>query len=239
MLAAAAMIAALGLTAGCGSDSGDGKGDSAKSGGKNGDTAANGAPLSASALQKAALVKGDVKGFEIQKMTEKDVSDGGEAKAAKPECQPLAALMGSRFDPAPKASVYRTYAVTGSAAKAGASGLIRVSSYGQGDAEKTIKDIRDAVTACQGGFAAKDGSGSKSDVSKVSSLDAPKLGDEAVAYSLLDSDKEKAVITFSVVRSGPQLTVFFGVNLVDPAKSEVPRELLGAQVRKVETAARS
>ncbi|MET7900277.1 hypothetical protein [Streptomyces sp. NPDC005336] len=243
VLAAAAVITALGLTAGCGGDSGDGKSDSAKSGGKNGDKAASSAPaaqpLSASALQRAALAKGEVKGFEIQKMTEKEFSDGGEAKAAKPACQPLAALMGSRFDPAPKAGVYRMYAGSGSAAKVGGSGLFRVSSYGPGDAEKTVKDIRDAVTACQDGFEAKDGSGEKSDVAKVSSLDAPKLGDEAVAYSLLDGGKEKAVIKFTVVRSGPQLTVFFGVNLADPTTSEIPQELLSAQVAKVEKAARS
>ncbi|MFS7876175.1 hypothetical protein ACEYXF_22995 [Streptomyces asiaticus] len=249
--AAIAVVAALGLMTGCGSDSGDGKADGAKQAGSaqqgdgakqddgasQGDEAASSdpdaKPLSASALERAALTKGEVKGVEVQKMTDKEVSEGGSAKTGKAACRPMAALMGSRYDPAPKASVHRAYATDLTKAKVGSTGLIRISSYGPGDAERTVKDLRKAVVSCQGGFPAEDGSGGKADVKKVTPLDAPKAGDEAVSFSLHDAGKEKAVIKFTVVRTGPQVTVFFGVNIADPAKSEIPAGLVDAQVAKV------
>ncbi|MFD5392081.1 hypothetical protein ACFWMG_45635 [Streptomyces sp. NPDC127074] len=238
MGAAIAAVAALGLMTGCGSDSGDGKSDGAKQDDKPASAASAAKPLSASALERAALTKGEVKGLEVQKMTDQEVSEGGSAKSAKAECRPLAALMGTRYDPAPKASVHRAYATDLTKAKVGGAGLIRISSYGPGDAERTVKDLREAVTACRGGFPAEDGTGEKADVTKVTPLDAPKRGDEAVAFSLHDAGKENAVIKFTVVRTGPQVTVFFGVNIADPAKSEIPAALVDAQVAKVEKAVR-
>ncbi|WP_431775502.1 hypothetical protein [Streptomyces cucumeris] len=235
-VATAAMVAALGLVTGCGdSDSGD---DKAKGGGAKDDASTAGKQLSAAELDKAAVTKADLKGFEFQKMSEKEISDGGAAKAAQSECQPIAALMGASFDPAPKESVFRTYAQS-KGGKLGGSGMIRLSSYADGDAERTIKDLRAAVSACQDGFGAKDGAGKKSDVAKVTPLDDPGQGDESLAFNLVDASKEKAVVKFNVARTGPQLSVFFGVNLMSPAKSDVPAELVKAQVAKIAKASAS
>ncbi|MEU8822179.1 hypothetical protein [Streptomyces sp. NPDC048636] len=230
VVAAAAMVAALGLVTGCGDDdSGDG---GAKGGGVKEGQSAAGKPLSAAQLEKAAVTKADIKGFQIQKLSEKEFSDGGAAKAEKSACQPIASLMGASFDPAPKASVYRTYAQS-QGDKLGGSGMIRLSAYGGDDARTTVKDLRAAVSACQGGFAAKDGSGKKSDVAKVTPETDPKVGDESLSFSLVDASREKAVVKFAVARTGSQLSVFFGVNLTDPSKSDVPVELLKAQVTKI------
>lgn len=232
VLTAAAVLAALGLVTGCGGS--DRKPDQ-KVAQREG---ASAEPLSASALERAALVKADLKGYGIGKMTEREFNGDKEAKALKPGCRPLAALMGTGFDPEPRTSVYRSYAAA-SGKDAGVSGIIRLSSYGPGDAEKTVKDLRKAVSACGGGFAATDGSGKRADVTKVTSLDAPAAGDEALAYSMVDDGKDKAVIAFTVVRTGPQLTVMFGVNLTNPTQSAVPKTVVERQVRKVEAANRS
>lgn len=240
MLTAAAVLAALGLVTGCGGS--DRKPDE-KVAQRDGAAAE---PLSASALERAALVKADLKGaglkgYGIGKMTEREFN-GGEnaqpAKALQPGCRPLAALMGTGFDPAPRNSVYRSYAAA-SGRDAGVSGIIRLSSYGPGDAEKTVEDLRKAISACGGGFAATDGSGKRADVTKVTPLGAPAAGDEALAYSMVDGGKEKAVIAFTVVRTGPQLTVAFGVNLTNPTQPAVPKTVVERQVRKVEAANRS
>ncbi|WP_246097977.1 hypothetical protein [Streptomyces botrytidirepellens] len=237
VLTAAAVLAALGLVTGCGGS--DRKPDR-KVAQRDGAAAE---PLSASALERAALARADLKGaglkgYEIGKMTEREFNGGKEAKALKPGCRPLAALMGTGFDPAPRNSVYRSYAAA-SGRDAGVSGIIRLSSYGPGDAEKTVKDLRKAISACGGGFAATDGSGKRADVAEVTSLDAPAAGDEALAYSMVDDGKDKAVIAFTVVRTGPQLTVMFGVNLTKPTQSAVPKTVVERQVRKVEAANRS
>ncbi|MFI0821844.1 hypothetical protein ACH4TX_42395 [Streptomyces sp. NPDC021098] len=244
VLTAAAALAALGLVAGCGDADrkADGKPDQKvaqdEGGDKGGGGGAAARPLSAAALERAALAKSDLKGYGISPMTEREFSGGKEAKALTPGCQPLAALMGTGFDPAPRTSVYRSYAAAPGGG-AGVSGVLRLSSYRPGDAERTVRDLRKAVSACSGGFKATDGSGKRADVTEVTSRDAPEAGDEALAYSMVDGGKEKAVIAFTVVRSGPQLTVVFGVNLSDPTRSAVPKTVVDRQVRKVEAANRS
>ncbi|MEU0808813.1 hypothetical protein [Streptomyces sp. NPDC005970] len=235
-------VAALGLVTACSGDSdGDKKSDKSSeqtAEKKPGGDTAVAAPLAKADLEKAVIVKADVKGFEVEKMTDKEYADGGAAKAAKAECQPLAQMMGAEQNPVPKASAYATFASGtpgGDDADLGLTGMIRVSSYAEAGAEQTISDLRGALTACAGGFKATDGSGDKADVSKVETLTAPKLGDEALAYTVTDK-QEGAAVKFTVVRSGTHLSVFFGVNIANPAKSEIPEAVVSAQVAKLEKA---
>ncbi|MFI1852249.1 hypothetical protein [Streptomyces sp. NPDC020480] len=235
-------VAALGLVTACSGDS-DGDKKSDKSSDQTAEKTPGGdkavaAPLAKADLEKAVIVKADVKGFEVEKMTDKEYADGGAAKAAKAECQPLAQMMGAEQNPVPKASAYATFASGtpgGDDADLGLTGMIRVSSYAEAGAEQTISDLRGALTACAGGFKATDGSGDKADVSKVETLTAPKLGDEALAYTVTDK-QEGAAVKFTVVRSGTHLSVFFGVNIANPAKSEIPEAVVSAQVAKLEKA---
>ncbi|MDX3226452.1 hypothetical protein [Streptomyces sp. ME19-01-6] len=238
-------VAALGLVTACGGDS-----DEDKKSGKSAEQTVEktpgadkqAAPLSKAALEKAVLAKADVKGFEIEKMTEKEFTDGGEAKAAKAECQPVAQLMGAKTAPAPKASAYVTFASAGALgtedkAPSGGTGMIRLSSYADSGAEQTLKDLKGAIEACAGGFAATDGTGTKADVAKVESLTAPKLGDEALAFTITDADKKDGgTVKFTVVRSGAHVSVLFGVDLMNPAKPVLPDAVVSAQITKLEKA---
>ena len=228
----AGAVAVLGLTAACGGELGkeEGKGEVAM------------APMSATQLAKAAVVTSDVKGFEIAAMSEKEVSEGGAPKADRPACQPLAALLGSTFDPVPAASVFLNYAGSDAGADAkpgtGMTGLIRLSSYQKDGAQRTVRELKAAIAACGDGFAVTS-DGDRQKISKIAADPAPKAGDEAVAYSAIDqSVGGGGVVKFSVVRSGPHLTAVFGVNIVDPKKSEIPQSVLDRQVAKLESAAR-
>lgn len=235
-------VAALGLVTACGGDS-DGDKKSDKSSEQTAEKTPGGdkavaAPLSKADLETAVIVKSDVKGFEVEKMTDKEYADGGKAKAAKAECQPLAQMMGAEQNPAPKASAYATFASGtpgGDDADLGLTGMIRVSSYAEAGAEQTMSDLRGALKACAGGFKATDGSGDKADVSKVATLTAPKAGDEALAYTVTDK-QEGAAVKFTIVRSGTHLSVFFGVNIANPAKSDIPEPVISAQIAKLEKA---
>ncbi|MEU9791773.1 hypothetical protein AB0E27_14310 [Streptomyces sparsogenes] len=240
---AATAVAALGLLTACGGDDSDGDKKSGKSSEKTAEKTPGGEkpaapPLSKAALDKAVLAKSDVKGFEIETMTEKEFTDGGEAKAAKAECQPVAQLMGAKTNPAPKASAYVTFASAGaSKAGSGGMGMIRVSSYADSGAEQTLKDLKGALGTCAGGFAATDGTGDKADVSKVEQLTAPKLGDEALAFTVTDADKKDGgTVKFTVVRSGAHVSVIFGVDLMNPHKPVLPETVVSAQVAKLEKA---
>ncbi|MDW6060677.1 hypothetical protein SAZ11_25075 [Streptomyces sp. FXJ1.4098] len=238
-------VAALGLVTACGGDSdGDKKSDksSEKSAEKTPAAEQQAAPLPKAALEKAVVVKADIKGFDVEKMTDKEYSDGGEAKAADAKCQPLAQLMGAQTNPAPKDSAYATFssagALTGSGKGTGtATGMIRLSSYAEAGAEQTVSDLRGALAACAGGFKATDGSGEKADVAKVETLTAPKLGDEALAYTLAEAGTEDVgTVKFTVVRSGTHLSVFFGVDIANPTKPLLPDAVVAAQVAKLEKA---
>lgn len=234
-------VAALGLVTACGGDS-DGDKKSGKSAEKTPAAEQQAAPLPKAALEKAVVVKADVKGFEVEKMTDKEYSDGGNAKAAEAKCQPLAQLMGAQTNPAPKDSAYATFssagALTGSGKGSGtATGFIRVSAYAEAGAEQTVSDLRGALAACAGGFKATDGSGEKADVAKVETLTAPKLGDEALAYTLAETGAEDiATVKFTIVRSGTHLSVFFGVDIENPTKPLLPDAVVSAQVAKLEKA---
>ncbi|MEU5028356.1 hypothetical protein [Streptomyces milbemycinicus] len=237
-------VAALGLVTACGGDSdGDKKSDksSEKSAEKTPAAEQQAAPLPKAALEKAVVVKADIKGFEVEQMTDKEYSDGGSAKAADAKCQPLAQLMGAQTNPAPKDSAYATFssagALTGGKGSGTATGMIRVSSYAEAGAEQTVSDLRGALAACTSGFKATDGSGEKADVAKVEPLTAPKLGDEAVSYTMTEAGTEDVgTVTFTIVRSGAHLSVFFGVDIANPTKPLLPDAVVSAQVAKLEKA---
>ncbi|MGY0059388.1 hypothetical protein ACWY4P_23000 [Streptomyces sp. LZ34] len=242
-------VAALGLVTACGGDSdGDKKSDKSaeKPAGKTAEKTPGAEqqapPLSKAALEKAVLVKADVKKFDIEKMTDKEFTDGGSAKAAEAKCQPLAQLMGAQTAPAPKDSAYATFSSEGALLGSGkgtgaATGMIRVSAYAEAGAEQTISDLRGALAACTGGFKATDGTGQKADVAKVEPLTAPKLGDEAVSYTVTEAGKsDVGTVKFTIVRSGAHLSVLFGVDLANPTKPLLPDAVVSAQVAKLEKA---
>lgn len=245
VIAAAAVVAALGLTTACSDDDSSDK----DKGGKGTDKAST-APAAPSAkaltpaqLKQAALVSKDVEGYEITEMTEKEVAEGGSAKSDKAECQPVAELLGSDFALAPTTSVYRTYAVTGAGAnadnpEAGLGGMIRLSSHKAGDGEKVLESVRGALKACAGGFTATDGAGDKQEVSEVKEVLIPEAGDESVGFTLATKDKEEGKLKFILVRSGAEVVTFFGFNMTAPEQPEVPQLLVSTQVDKLAKAAK-
>ncbi|MBB5939565.1 hypothetical protein [Streptomyces zagrosensis] len=251
-LVAVSVAGVLGLTAACSSDSGsDSGGDGDKKPSQGGSSAGErpgaggepgadgGASLSQPQLKKAALVKGDVTGFEFQQMTDKEAAEGGAPKAADKECQPLAAMLGSSPVPKPSAAVYGTFTEGGDdLSQVGLIGMVRLSSYSGDDATAFVEELRGAVTACAKGFSMTTGDGSKQVFSEVKPVDAAKLGDEVLAYRVVDAEAG-APSLYTVVRSGPNVSVFFAGNMVDPKKVEMPAAVVKAQVAKIENAAKA
>ncbi|MBH5335373.1 hypothetical protein IHE55_11430 [Streptomyces pactum] len=249
VVAAAAMVATLGLATACGGDDSSGK-DKDK-GGKGSDKAttappaASGAePLTAAQLEKASLETKDGQGFAVTKMTDKEIAEGGSAKSDKAECQPVAALLGTDFDPAPVASTYRNYAMADAATasenpEAALLGMVRLSAHKPGDAEKVMTSVRDALKACGGGFTVTDGQGEKQVVTEAKEVLIPEAGDESLGLVLSNKNKEEGNVKFILVRSGAQVVTFFGFNMADPEQPEVPQVLVSTQVTKIEKAAKA
>ncbi|WP_184733907.1 hypothetical protein WEB32_14995 [Streptomyces netropsis] len=238
-------VAALGMTTACGG-SDDGGGDDGKPAKVLGDDRATtkGPGSGAKALGKArvasaVLESADAKGYAVTRMSKEEFTSAKAPKAKQSKCQPLAALLGSSPDPAPAAWAVSTFGVQDSKAGAmGGMGMLEVSSYEGDGAERTLQNLGKAVRDCAGGFEMTTGAGTQQTYSAVESLDAPKLGDEAVAYRAVDK-ASGAPSLYTVVRSGANVSMIFAANMMDPAKATMDPNLVKTQVAKVEKAAKA
>ncbi|MFD7238530.1 hypothetical protein ACFWAT_24890 [Streptomyces syringium] len=228
-VAAVAVLSALALTAGCTAGAPDRVDDKEA----NGDRRDTGRVLSTDQLRHAELGPREVPGFQIERASIGTAGHGRPRTDSAP-CRPLVALLGSRPQPAPAASVVNTFAKAGDGHHFdGLLGTIRVSAYDRDGAAATLKQLRLAAAACADGFAMTTGEGEPQTFKAVQTLEPPSLGDEAVAYRLANA-AEKAPSLVTVVRTGSNLALFFATSLSDPEGVEIPRELVEAQVGKVE-----
>ncbi|NEC07005.1 hypothetical protein [Streptomyces sp. SID7909] len=170
---------------------------------------------------------GKVKGVEIKKVAKAEVEAGRGMKSDKKECQPLASLIGG-FTHIPAASethrslkpVEATDATVGS---------MWLASHSEKNAVQVMKDLRKAVTACPKGFHTLGLT-----YSKVEKLPARDFGDESVDYRITgDVGKQKVPMTYTVVRSGGVIAVFYGVNMLDEKKAAIPKAFVQAQVDRI------
>lgn len=184
-------------------------------------------PLGKAALKKALLRKGEVKGVDVEPLpgdeaTARLALAGGGAKPAA--CSPLVHMAAHTSVPAPESR--------GSVTTSRDDGLVTsvgLLGHREGDAAKIVADVEAAVNKCTGGF--RDESGSYQDVVP---LPDPTEGDEGVSYSMKSTvDGQRMPLTFTVVRSGSTLAIFFGTNLIEPDKTEPDPEVVRAQLAKL------
>ncbi|MGW1027127.1 hypothetical protein ACWD4J_26115 [Streptomyces sp. NPDC002577] len=232
-LVAVSVVAALGLTAACGGNGGDGEAKaSPKKTSQNKETAAAEAgvkALTAAQLEKAVVTSADIKDYKIEKMSAADMpSDIVPADPA--ECQPLADMFMFTTQPKAQARTGRTLSnVDATDATVTSFALL---AHEQADAEKVMAGLRTATEKCT--------SYEHADYkySGVQALDAPDAGDEAVSYKVTGKiDGDTVPMAFTVVRSGSTIAAFYAMNMLDAKKTEVPAKVVDAQVAKLEKAA--
>ncbi|WP_234018775.1 MULTISPECIES: hypothetical protein [unclassified Streptomyces] len=236
VLAGALAVAALATTAACGAGGDDAKGDAAKDAGAKPAAKASASakpelkPLSEAELTKVVITKDDAKGWRVGKTPDADIPDV--SVPAKPaSCQAIADLFLLGTEPDAAARVSRSL----TSQKQTDATVIRMAllAHKEGDAKKVVADLRTQSEKCD--------SYEHTDYqyTGIKPLKAPALGDEAVAYSLTGKiDGETIPMAYTIVRSGSTLTVFYGMNVLDSKKAEVPAELIEAQVTKLEKAAK-
>ncbi|MEV7195834.1 hypothetical protein AB0N81_29105 [Streptomyces sp. NPDC093510] len=230
---AASVTVALGLTAACGSDNGD-SGDKGK---KSPEKSAAAKPvakkstvLSAADLEKAALAKGDLKGYKVEKMSAADMPS--QTVPADPAaCQPFADMFMFATQPAAKNRLGRT--LTGPDELDATVISLALLAHEKADAEKIMEGLRKATKKCT----AYEHADSK--YRDVAALPAPKAGDDAVSYKVVgDIQGQKTPMSFTVVRSGSTLAAFYSINLLKPKEFGVPTKIVDAQVNKLEKLAK-
>ncbi|WP_372345067.1 hypothetical protein [Streptomyces sp. KL116D] len=226
-LAGVCVAVALAATAACG-----GGGDAADntSDGKNGDAkpAAKPAlkPLTEAELTEAAVTKADVPGYRVGKTPDEEIPEV--SVAAKPaSCQAIADMFLLGTEPDATARVSRSL---GNLKQTDAT-VIRAAllAHQEADTKKIFADLREQSETCKG-F-----EHTTYQYTAVKPQKAPDLGDESLAYTMTgDIDGTKMPMSYTVVRSGSTLVVFYAANMLEPKKVEVPASVMEAQVAKVE-----
>ncbi|MEU1133861.1 hypothetical protein ABZ383_29075 [Streptomyces sp. NPDC005900] len=252
-LVAASVTVALGLTAACGSDDDpekpsepaksarstgnakdpegskdpeDAKGPAESESGSAAEGGGKSTALSSADLEKAVLAKGDLKGYQVKKLSPADMP-AQTVPADRTECQPLADMFMFATDPASKARTGRS--MTGPDELDATVITLALLAHERADAEKVMAGLRTATQKCE----AYEHAGSK--YREIAALDAPKKGDEAVSYKVVGLiEGQKTPMSFTVVRSGSTLAAFYSINLLKPQEFGVPAKVVDAQVAKLE-----
>ncbi|MEU3434702.1 hypothetical protein [Streptomyces sp. NPDC006863] len=177
-------------------------------------------------LEKATL-SGKKNGFEAKKVAKADVEAGRDMKADKAECQPLASLAGG-YTHIPAVAVEHR-ALEPIKATNATVGSMWLASHSAQNAKKVLAEVRTSLKECPDGFKTL-GLTYKS----VQPVEAPALGDDAVGYRITNVvGKQKASMTYTLVRKDGVIAVFYGVNMLTPEKSAIPEAVVRGQLEKL------
>ena len=190
--------------------------------------AGGGKELTKAELDAAVLATGDVSTFKAGPM------DGPPAQgetADDPACAPLTAMINGRPEPEASAAVYRQLV----GAKTGRPAISEfLTTHGTQGATTLLSRLNDAVKACEDGFKGRGSGSSPSTYSAVKRLDAPKAGDDTLAYQVTgDFEGDPVPLVFHVVRVGGTVATFYTANLEGPKTPEIPSILLATQAAKL------
>ncbi|EFL17139.1 hypothetical protein [Streptomyces sp. C] len=185
-------------------------------------------------LERAALVQGDLAGYQISAQGKNPNAPDGQPQADKKTCQPLADIMGDKPDPAAHETVNRGI---GSQKQVGLAVSASVSSYAEAEAKRVVARLREAVAACGTGFTAtvEKQTGRYREVKAVPYRTA---GDETVSWTTTaTAEGVSAPVHLVVVRQGDRVVRLMALNVAaaDP-KALVPQEIADKQLEKVKKA---
>ncbi|MFD0026605.1 hypothetical protein [Streptomyces sp. NPDC058382] len=192
----------------------------------------NGKVLSKSELAKAALTTGEVGTYEVTPMQGGD--ETGTEKSETTACRPLVAVINGAPEPTPAATVFRTVMDKSEEGKDDQTVVTEIlTSHSGGTAQQLMRDVRDAVQACAGGFRTSSDEGPSS-YTEVKQLNLPKAGQESIAYQVTGSiEGDKVPLVFQLVRTGSTVVTFYVANFLDTKTPELPAELVTAQAAKL------
>ncbi len=242
----AVALTALALAAACSADpgpGGDGKASerppaSAGGGSSPGGGAKDPKPLSEDRLTAAAFGEGEKAGpYTAGALLVGDTPLSDAYTADPAVCQPLVSLAAGATPHDPAAEVNRDLSIPGELRSVDVT--VQLRSYGAGGARAVMAALRKAGTACASGFT-EERVIAKARYLKAERIEAPAIGDEAVAFRFTIQDvKNKDLKLYeylTVVRSG-STTLSFRADILDTKDfGGVPREVVTAQWEKFRAA---
>ncbi|MGP2436841.1 hypothetical protein [Streptomyces sp. JW3] len=223
-------------------------------------TASAAKALTAAELDELIVAKGDIKGQEVAKPTEDDVSDAASLSVPKTECEPVAQVLSALPAGKPAATVQRLVTEESEAYRAGLPSMEELAqmteeeaadatlaslditktmtslwSYDADGAEAALTALRQAGEKCASGFAMSL-DGDEQQVTKITE-EQVSAGEDAVAWTVatkIDGDPvETKVVVF---RQGSTLAGFSSFNIAAVGRGESfpqPTAVIEAQAAKL------
>ncbi|MCX5208797.1 hypothetical protein OG689_05735 [Kitasatospora sp. NBC_00240] len=174
-------------------------------------------------LRTALVGPGDIKGWTGMEMP---IEIGKTQLSTRPaDCQPIDNIRTGKIKPESAAYAFTTVGPDGGGSPTALT-QIMLASFDGGGAQQVLADLRTALTTCTRyeGSIPKPGT--------VAALPAPKLGEEALSYSLTSDGKTQEL---TVVRQGSVVAVFSPGAGSGGTTAKVPQEVLAGQMAKVRT----
>lgn len=194
------------------------------------------AVLRGDTIRKALVTDTELRSYEAQEISPPNVRP----KSDREECRPLADMTASGKARTPEAVDFasRSYVSTGTP---GLTTTVSLFSYEGDDARRTFTDVRKALATCGAGFTTSGNSGGSTvKYVAVKEEEAPEGGDEAVSWRMTGTAQGSAMpMQITAVRQGRNVAVFFTLNLLDPKKADLPKDLHGRQTAKLAKAIES
>jgi hypothetical protein len=219
---------------GQGQESGGGSGDDGSDGSK--DKGGGGVPpLDEKQLNEALLKSGDVKGYRAQRNKEDALPEQNTMESDVPRCAPITDVVGS--EPEHERTAYTSgVLMKGSLSTGGAVQQVLLSSYGEGEAEKWLGELKKAVSSCSS-FTGKIGTGEKTRL-RIKPGAAVGVGDDSVRFTMEDARGKDSPTVFTIVRTGGNTASFMSVSLSGEPQA-VAKSLVEKQHEKLKAAAKN
>ncbi|MBQ1090691.1 hypothetical protein [Streptomyces sp. B93] len=184
------------------------------------------APASDIDLDEVILKPGDLAEFQITE------SPGGDrdippTKASPATCQPVENLRLDAYTATPSATA-RRFALATTGDYRGTGTTITLTAFTATDAEKTMSDLRSAVTKCANGY-----EGGALTFNEVRKLTPVPVGDEAISFHL---SGRATPTSYTLVRQG-SILVRLSSAVGTGGEAEVPQPVVVQQVMKIQAAA--
>ncbi|MGW1230810.1 hypothetical protein [Streptomyces sp. NPDC001515] len=192
----------------------------------------SGKVLDKAGLAAAALTTGEVGTYEVTPMQGGD--ETGTERSEKAECRPLVSVINGAPEPAPAATVFRTIMDKSEEGKDDQTVVTEIlTSHPKDGAMRLMRDVRDAVRACAGGFRTS-GEDGPSTYSEVKQLPLAPAGQESIAYQVTGSiEGDKVPLVFQLVRTGSTVVTFYVADFIGGKTPELPAGLVAAQAAKL------
>ncbi|MFD7864856.1 hypothetical protein [Streptomyces sp. NPDC059783] len=192
----------------------------------------SGKVLDKAGLAAAALTTGEAGTYEVTPMQGGD--ETGTERSEKKECGPLVAVINGAPEPAPAATVFRTVMDKAEEGKDDQTVVTEIlTSHPRDGARQLMRDVRDAVRACAGGFRTS-GEDGPSTYSEVKQLPLAPAGQESIAYQVTGSiEGDKVPLVFQLVRTGSTVVTFYVADFIGGRTPELPADLVAAQAAKL------